>query len=342
MPSDRPRTPLTDVDRARALLDARDGEVRANIRGDVAALALAFRAVRREARAQGIEVAAQVGYRTAPDVESGMRVYAAIRALASPPPGSREPGAGGVTLRTAEGHPISSYDGTYLSGGAAPPPLRPRQLLGDPMTPPPPTPTPATLPLEIETLLDVCVRTSMNYRTTGQSPERERYDAARAALESAILSALREAEARGRAQGIEEAARHYDAAEGCDPIRPRHVAAFLRRLASTCPNCENGSGYTRHLGRDNDEIVENCPNHLSAAPGSREPGAGGWTEHVERLTLSEAEAAKVDEMLAAPPTTPAATDEDDWSHRCPECGATVCSHVVLMSRRLTPPRDGEG
>jgi hypothetical protein len=54
-------------------------------------------------------------------VESGMRVYAAIRALASPPPGSREPGAGGVTLRTAEGHPISSFDGTYLSGGAAPP-----------------------------------------------------------------------------------------------------------------------------------------------------------------------------------------------------------------------------
>jgi hypothetical protein len=58
--------------------------------------------------------------------------------------------------------------------------------------------TPA-LPPEIETLLDVCVRTSMNYRTTGQSPERERYDAARAALESAILSALAASEERARA-----------------------------------------------------------------------------------------------------------------------------------------------
>jgi hypothetical protein len=58
--------------------------------------------------------------------------------------------------------------------------------------------TPA-LPPEIETLLDVCVRTSMNYRTTGQSPERERYDAARAALESAITAALSRAEARAGA-----------------------------------------------------------------------------------------------------------------------------------------------
>jgi hypothetical protein len=35
----------------------------------------------------------------------------------------------------------------------------------------------------------------------------------------------------GRAAALEEAARHYDAVEGCDPIRPRHVAAFLRGLA---------------------------------------------------------------------------------------------------------------
>jgi len=28
-----------------------------------------------------------------------------------------------------------------------------------------------------------------------------------------------------------------------------------------CPNCENGSGYTRHLGMDNDEVVEDCKNH---------------------------------------------------------------------------------
>jgi hypothetical protein len=40
--------PLSDVDRARALLDGRDGELRADIRGDVAALALEFRAIRRE------------------------------------------------------------------------------------------------------------------------------------------------------------------------------------------------------------------------------------------------------------------------------------------------------
>jgi hypothetical protein len=74
--------------------------------------------------------------------------------------------------------------------------------------PPPPPPTPATLPPEIETLLDVCVRTSMNYRTTGQSPERERYDAARVALESAITAALASAEERARrAEGERDEAR---------------------------------------------------------------------------------------------------------------------------------------
>jgi hypothetical protein len=81
-----------------------------------------------------------------------------------------------------------------------------------------------------------------------------------------ILSALREAEARGRAQAA-RAAQSY--ALGWKEAL-EHRALF------------------------------------SPPPGSREPGAGGWTEHVERLTLSEAEAAKVDEMLAAPPTTPAA------------------------------------
>lgn len=40
---------MTDVERARALLDERDGELRSNIRGDVAALALAFRRLRLEA-----------------------------------------------------------------------------------------------------------------------------------------------------------------------------------------------------------------------------------------------------------------------------------------------------
>jgi len=28
-----------------------------------------------------------------------------------------------------------------------------------------------------------------------------------------------------------------------------------------CPNCENNSGYVRHVGRDNDEVVEDCPDH---------------------------------------------------------------------------------
>ncbi len=26
-----------------------------------------------------------------------------------------------------------------------------------------------------------------------------------------------------------------------------------------CPHCESNSGYTRSVGRDNDEIVEDCP-----------------------------------------------------------------------------------
>lgn len=33
-----------------------------------------------------------------------------------------------------------------------------------------------------------------------------------------------------------------------------------------CPNCENGSGYTRRVGRDNDEIVDDCPNHMPRGP----------------------------------------------------------------------------
>jgi hypothetical protein len=40
-----------------------------------------------------------------------------------------------------------------------------------------------------------------------------------------------------------------------------------------CPNCENGSGYTRRVGRDNDEIVEDCPNHVPAPAPSPSPGA---------------------------------------------------------------------
>jgi hypothetical protein len=36
--------------------------------------------------------------------------------------------------------------------------------------------------------------------------------------------------------------------------------------APRCPNCENGSGYVRRVGRDNDEIVEDCPDHRAPAP----------------------------------------------------------------------------
>jgi hypothetical protein len=32
-------------------------------------------------------------------------------------------------------------------------------------------------------------------------------------------------------------------------------------MSGKCPNCENGSGYVRRVGRDNDEIVEDCPDH---------------------------------------------------------------------------------
>lgn len=44
-----------------------------------------------------------------------------------------------------------------------------------------------------------------------------------------------------------------------------------------CPNCENGSGWTRHLGRDNNEIVEECHDHLPASP-SPGPGPGKETK----------------------------------------------------------------
>ena len=52
------------------------------------------------------------------------------------------------------------------------------------------------------------------------------------------------------------------------------AAGLARALASSsenaetwdvvekCPNCENGSGHTRHLGRDNEEVVGDCPFHL--------------------------------------------------------------------------------
>jgi hypothetical protein len=33
-------------------------------------------------------------------------------------------------------------------------------------------------------------------------------------------------------------------------------------LVKKCPNCENGSGYNRHLGAGNDEVVEDCQFHL--------------------------------------------------------------------------------
>jgi hypothetical protein len=56
-------------------------------------------------------------------------------------------------------------------------------------------------------------------------------------LRNTILAALREA----RDAALHEAARHYDAAEGSNPIRPRHVAAFLRRLASSPLPAERGT-----------------------------------------------------------------------------------------------------
>ncbi len=39
------------------------------------------------------------------------------------------------------------------------------------------------------------------------------------------------------------------------------LADYIRSLSTQCPNCENGSGYTRRVGRDNEEIVENCDDH---------------------------------------------------------------------------------
>jgi hypothetical protein len=74
----------------------------------------------------------------------------------------------------------------------------------------------------------------------------------------------------------------------------------------------------------------------ATAPGSREPGAGG-DAYREALVASAIENGPDLFPAPAPPTTPAPETEEDWSHRCPECGASVCSHVVLMARGAHPP-----
>jgi hypothetical protein len=59
-------------------------------------------------------------------------------------------------------------------------------------------------------------------------------------------------------RGYLESAESYAARVALAPA-PRETA---------CPNCENGSGWTRHLGRNNDEIVEKCHDHR---PAPKEP-----------------------------------------------------------------------
>jgi hypothetical protein len=58
------------------------------------------------------------------------------------------------------------------------------------------------------------------------------------------------------------------------PLCREVFAALVERPRSVCPNCENGSGWNRRLGRDNDEIVEECRDHrtalLPAAPSTKE------------------------------------------------------------------------
>jgi hypothetical protein len=52
---------------------------------------------------------------------------------------------------------------------------------------------------------------------------------------------------------------------------PGRCAPTLVELKPVCPRCENNSGYYRTLGRDNDEIVNNCercnPDQSSSSSG---------------------------------------------------------------------------
>jgi hypothetical protein len=45
-----------------------------------------------------------------------------------------------------------------------------------------------------------------------------------------------------------------------------------------CPNCENDSGWTRHLGREGEEVVEACPNHR---PDPKRCSCATLYEHLE-------------------------------------------------------------
>jgi hypothetical protein len=65
---------------------------------------------------------------------------------------------------------------------------------------------------------------------------------------------------RARAEGLEEAAREYDEAEknGAAPIRPRHVAAHLRRRSLACPASTTG----------NPIDCGGCPEHAAPSPAS--------------------------------------------------------------------------
>jgi tRNA-splicing ligase RtcB len=41
-----------------------------------------------------------------------------------------------------------------------------------------------------------------------------------------------------------------------------HFIEVCLEEPGVCPNCENNSGYVRHLGMNNDEVVEDCPFHV--------------------------------------------------------------------------------
>jgi hypothetical protein len=72
---------------------------------------------------------------------------------------------------------------------------------------------------------------------------------------------------------LESAARHYDAVEGCDPIRPRHVAAFLRSLAaSPSPRAQTGT-----------------PDGVCYAKTIPQAYAAGWRDSEKRAALRREE-----------------------------------------------------
>lgn len=69
-------------------------------------------------------------------------------------------------------------------------------------------------------------------------------------------------QARSQARIYDSEAEAWEHARAADLIGGTTLAPWCWvEVVDWCPNCENNSGWTRHLGAHNEEIVEECEDH---------------------------------------------------------------------------------